>query len=113
MFCFGFLSFLIATTVNWFLLTGGPIDVTVPLELSLEEVEKENNFVELGGRYRPPYCVARYRTAIIIPFRNRDLHLKIFLHYIHPLLQRQQLNYGIYVINQVKHTYVDVMFLFC
>ncbi|XP_008307071.1 beta-1,4-galactosyltransferase 3-like [Cynoglossus semilaevis] len=81
-------------------LISGPIDVTVPLELSLEEVEKENNFVELGGRYRPPYCVARYRTAIIIPFRNRDLHLKIFLHYIHPLLQRQQLNYGIYVINQ-------------
>ena len=38
--------------------------------------------------------------AIIIPFRNRHSHLIHWLHYVHPILQRQQLDYGVYVINQ-------------
>lgn len=38
--------------------------------------------------------------AIIIPFRNRHEHLKHWLHYLHPILVRQQLDYGVYVINQ-------------
>lgn len=38
--------------------------------------------------------------AIIVPFRNRHEHLKHWLYYLHPILKRQQLDYGIYVINQ-------------
>lgn len=38
--------------------------------------------------------------AIIIPFRNRHEHLKHWLYYLHPILARQQLDYGVYVINQ-------------
>lgn len=38
--------------------------------------------------------------AIIIPFRNRHEHLKHWLYYLHPILIRQQLDYGVYVINQ-------------
>ena len=38
--------------------------------------------------------------AIIIPFRNRHEHLKHWLFYLHPILIRQQLDYGVYVINQ-------------
>lgn len=38
--------------------------------------------------------------AIIIPFRHRHEHLKHWLYYLHPILQRQQLDYGVYVINQ-------------
>lgn len=38
--------------------------------------------------------------AIIIPFRNRHEHLKHWLYYLHPILQRQQLDYKVYVINQ-------------
>ncbi|CAN2390048.1 4-galactosyltransferase 1, partial [Pristimantis euphronides] len=53
-----------------------------------------------GGRYKPKDCKALQKVALIIPFRNRDEHLKYWLHYLHPILQRQQLDYGIYVINQ-------------
>lgn len=38
--------------------------------------------------------------AIRIPFRYRHQHLKYWLYYLHPILQRQQLDYGVYVINQ-------------
>uniref|UniRef100_A0A3Q1GR56 Beta-1,4-galactosyltransferase n=1 Tax=Acanthochromis polyacanthus TaxID=80966 RepID=A0A3Q1GR56_9TELE len=39
-------------------------------------------------------------VAIIIPFRNRHEHLKHWLYFLHPMLMRQQLDYGVYVINQ-------------
>ncbi|XP_041670654.1 beta-1,4-galactosyltransferase 1-like [Cheilinus undulatus] len=42
----------------------------------------------------------RRKVAIIIPFRNRHEHLKQWLFYLHPILQRQQVDYGVYVINQ-------------
>lgn len=81
---------------------GGPIRVTFPTGLTLDEVERRNPLVSRGGRYQPPNCEARHRTAIIIPHRNREHHLKFLLYYLHPFLQRQQLNYGIYVIHQVR-----------
>ncbi|KAL0171517.1 hypothetical protein M9458_031828, partial [Cirrhinus mrigala] len=73
-----------------------------PSGLTLAEVERKNPLVVRGGRYRPPNCEARHRTAIIIPHRNREHHLKFLLYYLHPFLQRQQLSYGIYVIHQVR-----------
>ena len=36
-------------------------------------------------------------------FRSRDDQLKVFLRQLHPFLQRQELEYGIYIINQVWH----------
>ncbi|NXE16990.1 B4GT3 galactosyltransferase, partial [Lophotis ruficrista] len=55
-----------------------------------------------GGRYHPSTCEPRSRTAIIIPHRNRETHLGHLLYYLHPFLQRQQLQYGIYVVHQVS-----------
>ncbi|KAM9310175.1 beta-1,4-galactosyltransferase 3 isoform 2-T2 [Pholidichthys leucotaenia] len=81
-------------------LIGGPIHVTFKSGLTLAEVQRKNPLVVRGGRYRPPDCEARHRTAIIIPHRNREHHLKFLLYYLHPFLQRQQLSYGIYVIHQ-------------
>ncbi|XP_041964373.1 beta-1,4-galactosyltransferase 3 [Alosa sapidissima] len=81
-------------------LIGGPIRVTFPMGLTFAEVERRNPLVTRGGRYQPPNCEARHRTAIIVPHRNREHHLKFLLYYLHPFLQRQQLNYGIYVIHQ-------------
>ena len=54
-----------------------------------------------GGRSSPADCLPRHHVALIIPFRDREQHLRIFLHNMHPFLWRQQLNYGIYVIEQV------------
>lgn len=53
-----------------------------------------------GGHYRPPDCIARHRVAIIVPYRDREKHLRLFLHHLHPILQRQQLDYTIFVIEQ-------------
>lgn len=84
------------------LLAVGPLRVEFKIPVSLAEVKKSNPNVEPGGRFRPKDCVAVQKVAIIIPFRNRDEHLKYWLYYLHPILQRQQLDYGVYVINQVR-----------
>ncbi|XP_026148171.1 beta-1,4-galactosyltransferase 2-like [Mastacembelus armatus] len=79
----------------------GPLRVEFNNGLSLDQVRKENsNFLQKGGRYKPPDCKSQQKVAIIIPFRNRHEHLKHWLHYLHPILMRQQLDYGVYVINQ-------------
>lgn len=85
-----------------FVFAGGPIHVTFPSGLTLKEVQRKNPLVVRGGRYRPPDCEARHRTAIVIPHRHREQHFKFLLYYLHPFLQRQQLQYGIYIIHQVK-----------
>ncbi|XP_068829793.1 beta-1,4-galactosyltransferase 1 isoform X2 [Capricornis sumatraensis] len=74
------------------------IEFNIPVDLKL--VEQQNPKVKLGGRYSPIDCISPHKVAIIIPFRNRQEHLKYWLYYLHPILQRQQLDYGIYVINQ-------------
>lgn len=53
-----------------------------------------------GGRYEPAECQSRNRIAIVVPYRNRADHLAVFLHYMHPFLQRQQLSYVIIVVEQ-------------
>ncbi|KAM9850032.1 beta-1,4-galactosyltransferase 1 [Aulostomus maculatus] len=78
----------------------GPLRVEFKTPVSLEQIEKENYNLQPGGRYKPKDCVALQKVAIIIPFRKRDEHLKYWLYYLHPILQRQQLDYGVYVINQ-------------
>ncbi|KAG8540835.1 hypothetical protein GDO81_030225, partial [Engystomops pustulosus] len=79
---------------------GGPIRVQLPEVLTLEDVMRKNPYVTKGGRYKPPDCESNHKTAVIIPHRNREQHLKYLLYYLHPFLQRQQLNYGIYIIHQ-------------
>ncbi|XP_063168709.1 beta-1,4-galactosyltransferase 3-like isoform X2 [Candoia aspera] len=81
---------------------GGPIRVTLPLGLLLEDILRKNPYVSKGGRYHPPDCDAIHKTAVIIPHRNREQHLKYLLYYLHPFLQRQQLSYGIYIIHQAE-----------
>ena len=56
--------------------------------------------VKPGGRYEPSECQSRNKVAIIVPIRNRQDHLTVFLRYLHPFLQRQQLNYVIVVVEQ-------------
>ncbi|XP_072262898.1 beta-1,4-galactosyltransferase 1-like [Pyxicephalus adspersus] len=57
---------------------------------------------QFGGRGMPQLCKALQKIALIIPYRNRDKHLKTWLHYMHPFLQKQQGDYGIYVVEQVE-----------
>lgn len=71
--------------------------------VTLEEVQKENPQVA-KGRYHPVECSALQHVAILIPHRNREKHLLYLLQHLHPFLQRQQLDYGIYVIHQAGNT---------
>lgn len=53
-----------------------------------------------GGEYMPKNCIPLYKSAIIIPYRNRTSQLRIFLNYMHKYLQAQNLHYRIFVIDQ-------------
>ncbi|XP_040029304.1 beta-1,4-galactosyltransferase 1 isoform X1 [Gasterosteus aculeatus] len=78
----------------------GPLRIEFNTPVNLDQIKQMNPNVQPGGRFRPGDCVALAKVAIIIPFRRRDEHLKFWLFYLHPILQRQQLDYGVYVINQ-------------
>lgn len=69
--------------------------------LSFESLAKRYIDVNIGGRYHPPDCKSRHKVALIVPYRDRETHLQIFLNNIHAFLQRQQCNYGLYLIEQV------------
>lgn len=64
--------------------------------------EMEMSFTDLlpGGQWKPSKCIARQKVALIIPFRDREDHLRIFLYHMHNILQRQQLDYRVLVIEQ-------------
>ncbi|XP_076335294.1 beta-1,4-N-acetylgalactosaminyltransferase bre-4-like isoform X3 [Tachypleus tridentatus] len=56
--------------------------------------------LRLGGAWSPHTCKSRHHVAVIIPFRDREEHLLVLLRYLHPLLQRQLLDYRIFVVEQ-------------
>ena len=58
--------------------------------------------VERGGIWRPKDCNPHKKVAVLIPFRNRWEQLNTFLNHMHPVFQRQQLDYRIFVIEQVN-----------
>ncbi|CAL8311670.1 unnamed protein product [Merluccius merluccius] len=79
----------------------GPMRVEFDWRRTMEDVRRGSSAgLRDGGRYSPPDCVSRHKVAIIIPFRDRHEHLKHWLYYLHPILKRQQLDYGVYVIHQ-------------
>ncbi|CAN8017660.1 unnamed protein product [Ixodes persulcatus] len=71
---------------------------------SFDEMEKKFTHIMLGGRFKPKDCLARHRVAILIPYRDREDHLRVFLYNMHQMLPRQQIDYGIFVIEEVGVT---------
>ncbi|XP_046368477.2 beta-1,4-N-acetylgalactosaminyltransferase bre-4-like [Haliotis rufescens] len=68
---------------------------------SMEMLEKLHGAdLEPGGLFRPTECTSSQRVAVIVPFRERSLHLKIFLNNIHPFLKKQRVEYMILVVEQ-------------
>jgi Galactosyltransferase. len=80
-------------------ISAGPIKV-LKNSPSLDELEKKFPMLEPGGHYQPQECEARDRVAIIVPYRDRAQHLRTLLLNLHPFLQHQQLDYGIFVTEQ-------------
>ena len=79
---------------------GGALFVDMDVT-SYNEIEARHQDLLSGGRWTPTNCSANHRVAILVPYRDRDAHLKIFLAHMHPFLQRQLLEYTIYVVEQV------------
>ncbi|XP_078604205.1 beta-1,4-galactosyltransferase 2-like [Branchiostoma floridae x Branchiostoma japonicum] len=66
-------------------------------------VDLESIDVPFGGKWKPSTIdssITSEKIAVLVPYRDREEHLKTFLSYIHPFLQRQGRYYGIYVIEQ-------------
>ncbi|CAH2218962.1 beta-1,4-galactosyltransferase 3-like isoform X1 [Pelobates cultripes] len=78
----------------------GPLTIVYSKPPSLKKIQMKNPYVTHGGYFSPRHCFGRYRTAVIIPHRNREVHLRYLLYYLHPFLQRQQLHYAIFVVHQ-------------
>ena len=59
--------------------------------------------LDVGGRWQPSSdCASTTRLAVVVPHRDRAFHLRVLLYNLHRLLQAQRVEYGIYVIEQVK-----------
>lgn len=57
--------------------------------------------ITAGGFSSPNKCVPLQKVAIIVPYRNRENQLKIFVRHMHKFLYKQQIEYGIYLIEPV------------
>jgi len=64
-------------------------------------IERLGRDVLLGGEWRPAVCEANTHLAVIIPCRDRDVHLRILLRHFIPVLQRQLVHFRIFVVEQV------------
>ncbi len=53
-----------------------------------------------GGEWSPSHCSARFLVALVVPYRDRADHLAELVRQIRPFLQRQNVHYKIYVIEQ-------------
>ncbi|CAF1377236.1 unnamed protein product, partial [Didymodactylos carnosus] len=70
------------------------------LNLTLYDIEMNYSNIRSGGSWAPPNLNFSLEVAIIIPYRDRLEQLTILLYYLHPILQRQELDYKIYVSEQ-------------
>jgi hypothetical protein len=81
---------------NWLLWNTN--NMTGLLNMSNEFFGSNGQRIELGGHWTPKECKSNFKIAIIIPYRDRLPHLKVLLYYLHLILQRQQLDYRIFVV---------------
>ena len=58
--------------------------------------------VQQGGSWMPSNCTSRHNIAIIIPYKNRADNLNTWLFNMHPFLQRQEIAYTIFVVEQIN-----------
>ncbi|KAK0429053.1 hypothetical protein QR680_011162 [Steinernema hermaphroditum] len=69
--------------------------------LHLTELEKLYPRLEPGGYGQPSTCRTLHAVAIIVPFRDRNEHLRVFLRHMHSFLAKQQIAYTIFIVEQV------------
>ncbi|KAK6726800.1 hypothetical protein RB195_004858 [Necator americanus] len=80
----------------------GPIRVWMDSP-SMDTLQKLYHYVEDGGHGQPKECRSRHRVAIVVPYRDRESHLRILLHNLHSFLTKQQLDYAIVIVEQIAN----------
>ena len=68
--------------------------------LPLSQVAAKLPRVGEGGESKPANCSSNHRVAVIVPYRDRVEHLARLTYHLHPILQRQQVDYAIFVVEQ-------------
>jgi N-terminal region of glycosyl transferase group 7 len=72
-------------------------------DVPVDELEKTlGPFLQPGGFGKPASCLSKETVAIVVPYRARAVHLRVLLANLHPLLKRQQVEYGIFVVEQAN-----------
>lgn len=56
--------------------------------------------IRKGGKHSPKDCKSIQKVAIIVPFRNRLTHLQLFVQHIHPFLNKQLIDYTLFIVEQ-------------
>lgn len=87
--------------------TLGSYNIFQPLALGRNQTDDEvatSLQVKSGGTWAPSICSPQIQVYVVIPFRNREEHLREFLRVIHPFLQTQNLSYTILVAEQSAGT---------
>ena len=79
----------------------GPVTVDLNISESDIAARAHHNDLHPGGAWQPRDCISKHRVAIVIPYRDRLGHLRILLHFLIPVLQRQKINFRIFVVEQV------------
>lgn len=82
-------------------ITHRPDRTAIPTELmTMKDIERFNTDVSHGGSWKPINCTARFRVAIIIPYRDRYPHLVKLLATLIPILKQQNIHFKIYLTEQ-------------
>lgn len=77
--------------------------MSVPDNFSLFDTLNNSNKIRPGGHWWPLNCKPLSKLAVIIPYKDREYNLKLFLYNMHSVFKRQELNYSIYVIEQINN----------
>lgn len=78
----------------------GPFEVDPTYESLTSVEQKLAPKLAPGGQYSPRECRARDRVAVVVPYRDREQHLPVFLKNLHPFLMKQQIEYGVFIVEQ-------------
>lgn len=70
--------------------------------LTWETLKNNHDDLLYGGEFEPTSCKSLQKLGIIIPYRNREEHLKLLLNHLHYILKKQQLHYKIFVVEQTS-----------
>ncbi len=75
--------------------------------LTNAQIETELRYLSLfdGGKWHPTDVEKQRNTkiAIIVPYRDRLVNLRIFLLYMHQFLSKQNAHYGIYIVEPIEN----------